>query len=466
MTAPDGRPEDAPAAPRRVDPVGAELARVEAALAARWPESKIVPTTARIRSLLELLGNPQATYPVIHLTGTNGKTSTARMVDALLRAFGVRVGRMTSPHLVSVTERIAVDGEAIAAEEFVRSYDELAPYLHLVDQGQDVPLVYFEVLTAMGYAAFADAPVEVAVVEVGLGGRWDATNVADGQVSVITPVEYDHTALLGGTLAEIATEKAGIIKPAATAILAAQPPEVLPVLLAQAAEVGASVARQGLEFGVADRRIGVGGQQLRLRGLAGEYDEVFLPLHGAFQAQNAACALAAVEAFFGRGGSTGRLDPELVREGFAAVRSPGRLEVVRTAPTVLLDAAHNPAGMTATAAAVGEAFGFRRLVAVVATLADKDVRGMLVALEPVVDEVVVTENRSYRRLPADELAAIAVAVFGAGRVTVELRLDDAIEAAIRLAEEGGTNHPLGGAGVLVTGSVVTAGEARTLLGAR
>jgi dihydrofolate synthase/folylpolyglutamate synthase len=444
--------------------VGGDLARVEAALGERLPESHVRPGLERIRQLMDLLGSPQAAYPVVHITGTNGKTSTARMVDALLSAFGLRTGRITSPHLVSPTERITLDGEPIPAERFVQAYDDLAPYLKLVDDAQPIPLVYFEVVTAMAYVAFADTPVDVAVVEVGMGGSWDATNVADGQVAVITPIALDHMQYLGETVAEIATEKAGIIKPGATAILAAQTNEAAAVLLARAAEVDAAVAREGMEFGVLDRRIAVGGQQIRLQGLAGEYDEVFLPLHGAHQAVNAGCALAAVEAFFGRGAGTGILDIDLVREAFAAVRSPGRLEPVRSAPTVLVDAAHNPHGMAATVAAVGEAFSFRRLVGVVAALADKDVRGMLTVLEPILDEIVVTQNSSSRRLAADDLATAAVEVFGEDRVTVEVRLDDAIETAIRLAE--GDDDEVSGSGVLITGSVITAGEARTLLGAR
>jgi dihydrofolate synthase/folylpolyglutamate synthase len=439
----------------------ADLVRVEAELAGRLPESHIRPGLERIRQLVDLLGGPQRAYPVIHITGTNGKTSTARMVDALLRGTGLRTGRITSPHLASPTERICLDGEPIPADRFAATYDDLAPYLALVDASQPQPLVYFEVLTAMAFAAFADAPVDVAVVEVGMGGSWDATNVADGQVAVITPVALDHTRYLGDTVEKIAGEKAGIIKHGATAILAAQPPEVAPVLLARAAEVDALVAREGLEFGVLDRRVAVGGQQLRLQGLSGEYGEVYLPLYGAHQAANAAAALAAVEAFFGKGAGTGPLDAGLVREAFAGVTSPGRLEPVRSAPTVLVDAAHNPHGMAAAVAAVTEAFSFRRLVGVVAVLADKDARGMLAVLEPVLDEIVVTQSSSSRRLPADELATAAVALFGPDRVTVELRLDDAIETAIRLAEgEGGV---VSGAGVLVTGSVITAGEARTLL---
>ena len=302
----------------------------------------------------------------------------------------------------------------------------------------------------------------MAVVEVGLGGLWDATNQIDGEVAVVTPIGLDHMEYLGNTVAEIATEKAGIIKAGATVILAGQVDEAIGPLLHRTAEVGATVAREGLEFGVLDRRAAVGGQLLTLQGLAGVYDEIFLPLFGAHQAQNAACALAAVEAFFGAGAASGPIDADTVRAAFAAVRSPGRLEPVRSAPTILVDATHNPHGMAATVATLGESFDFRRLIGVVGVLEGKDARGMLELLEPVVDEIVVTQSSSSRSTPADLLATIAVDVFGRDRVSVEPRLDDALEAAIRLAEED-ADEVLSGAGVLVTGSVVIAGEARMML---
>lgn len=438
----------------------AELQRIQAAMqATRWPESRIDPTLDRIQALVDLLGSPQTAYPVIHISGTNGKTSTARMIDALLTEHGLRVGRITSPNLASVTERISIDGEPISARRFVDTYDDVAPYLEMVDAQSPVPLSYFEVLAAMSFVAFADAPVEVAVVEVGLGGTWDATNVADGQIAVVTPVAIDHTHYLGDSLEEIAGEKAGIIKPDATAILAAQEPVAAEVLLRQTVDVGATVAREGLEFGVTSRQVAVNGQQLGLQGLGASYDEIYLPVFGAHQAQNAACALAAVEAFLG-----GKpLDVDTVRAGFAAVRSPGRLEPVRSSPTILVDAAHNPHGMAATVAAVEESFAFTRLVGVIAALGDKDIEGMLAALVPVLHAVVITENSSPRRVPAAELAVVARELFGADRVWVAPQLPDAIDEAVRLAEEDG--QP-GGAGVLITGSVVTAGDARILLRAQ
>jgi dihydrofolate synthase/folylpolyglutamate synthase len=411
---------------------------------------------------MDLLGQPQRAYPSIHITGTNGKTSTARMIEQLLSAFGLRTGRYTSPHLSDINERIVLDGQPVSDAVFSDAVDEVGPYLALVDRQADIKMTFFEAITGVAFAIFADAPVDVAVVEVGMGGAWDATNVLGAPVVVVTPIALDHTEFLGGTVAEIAREKAGIIHDGATAVLAAQPAEAAAELLARAVETGASVAREGLEWGVLDRRIAVGGQVVRLQGLSGVYEEVFLPLHGAHQAQNAAAALAAVEAFFGAGAASGTLDLETVRSAFAAVRSPGRLEAVRSAPTVLVDASHNPAGMRATVEALREAFDFRQLVGVVAMLAGKDVRGALEVLEPVLDQIVVTQNGSPRALPADDLAAVAVDVFGSDRVTVEPRLDTALETAVRLAEDA-PDGQIAGSGVLVTGSVVTAGEARLLL---
>jgi dihydrofolate synthase/folylpolyglutamate synthase len=439
---------------------------VEAALLARWGESKIGPSRHRIDRLMDVLGEPQRSYRSIHITGTNGKTSTARMIDELLRGFGLRTGRYTSPHLSSMTERIVLDGQPVGDRTFAEAYAEIEPYLELVDAesraGSGIPMTFFEAFTGLAFAIFADAPVDVAVVEVGLGGEWDATNVLQAPIAVVTPIGLDHTELLGDTVAKIAAEKAGIIHAGASAILAAQPNEAAAELLRRAVEVEAAVAREGLEFGVLDRSLAVGGQLLTLQGLGGVYEQVFLPLHGAYQAQNAACALAAVEAFFGAGARTGPIEAEVVRAAFAAVTAPGRLEAVRSAPTVLVDASHNPAGMLATVQALAEGFDFRRLVGVVAMLAGKDVQGTLEILEPALDEVVVSQNSSPRALDVDELAAVAVEVFGEDRVSVEPRLDDALETAVRLAEED-ADGVLSGAGVLVTGSVVTAGEARTLL---
>jgi dihydrofolate synthase/folylpolyglutamate synthase len=449
----------------------ARLRQVEAEILGRTPEHDLTPTLARIKAVVDLMDNPQQTFPVIHITGTNGKTSTARMTERLLREFGLRTGRFTSPHLHDIRERIAFDGEPISEERFVAAYDEVAPYLALVDQqsvaGGQPALSYFEVLVAMAYAAFADAPVDVAVIEVGLGGEWDATNVADGRVAVVTPIGIDHERFLGSTVVEIATEKAGIIKPGAVAILAQQEVDAAEVLMAKVAAVQATVAREGLEFGVLNREVAVGGQLVNLRGLGGDYEDIFLPLYGAHQAGNAVCALAAVEAFLGGGAQA--IDSERVLAGFAGVTSPGRLEVVRRSPTVLVDAAHNPAGAQALVDAVQESFGFDRLIGVVAVLADKDARGMLEILEPLLDEVVVTRTTSARALAPEELGSVAAQVFGADRVHVAAALPDALDLAATLAESGvgasQTADGLGGVGVLATGSVTTAAEVRLLLGA-
>jgi dihydrofolate synthase/folylpolyglutamate synthase len=439
------------------DDVAQALARVEKELLARWPESRIEWKLERMTALMHALGDPHLAYPVVHVGGTNGKTSTARMVDALLRALDLRTGRYTSPHLESITERICLDGEPISAEAFVDQYEQLAPFLDIVDAQSDIRLSFFEAMTGLGFAVFADAPVDVAVVEVGMGGRLDATNIVPAPVSVITPIDLDHMAHLGDTIAAIAGEKAGIIKPDQTLVMSLQTVDAADVLLRKAVEVGATVAREGLEFGVVSRDSAVGGQLLSLQGLHARYDEVFLPLFGRYQASNAACALAAVEAFTG---TEHPIDAEIVRTAFASVRSPGRLEVVRSSPTVLVDATHNPAGARATVEALGEAFAFRRLVGVVATLGDKDVVGMLEAFEPFLASVVVTENSSPRAMPVDDLAAAAVEVFGPDRVEVEGNLAAAIATAVEIAEE---DAEFGGGGVIVTGSVVTAGEARSLL---
>ncbi len=453
MTAPEGIARASSPPPEYVE--------VERALLRRWPESKLEPSLDRIGKLVDLLGNPQTNYPVLQLTGTNGKSSTARMIDALLRSMGLRTGRFTSPHLQSMTERISIDGEQLSFEDFVRLYAEVSPYADVVDRSSVHPLSFFELVTGMAYAAFADAPVDAAVVEVGMGGSWDATSVVDAQVAVVTPIAVDHEQYLGDTPELIASEKAGIIKTGAMVVLAEQTPEAAQVLLQRVAEVGATAAREGMEFGVSARVPALGGQSLALQGLSREYDEVFLPLFGEHQARNAALALAAVEGF--AGGVD--LDPGVVREGFADVTSPGRLEVARRSPAIVLDAAHNPAGARAAVAAVQEAFSFSPLVGVLGVMADKDVAGILDAFEPVLAEVVCTQPSTARALPAGELGDMAAGVFGSDRVHVRRRLDDALDLAVTLAEQGGeSGEAIGSGGVLVTGSVVTVGEVRGLLG--
>jgi dihydrofolate synthase/folylpolyglutamate synthase len=433
---------------------------VEAALDGRG-FTRMAFDMQKIRDLMDVLGSPQRAYPAIHLTGTNGKTSTARMIDALLRAHGLHTGRYTSPHLETVRERISLDGEPVSEEQLVTTYQDIAPLAELIDARNAEPLTYFDMTTAMAYAAFADAPVDIAVVEVGLGGEEDATNVIDAGVCVLTPIGLDHTEWLGDTIEDIAWHKVGIIHQGATVITALQDEEAMRPILERCADMGATLAREGSEFGVIDRAQAVGGQVLRLQGLGGVYDEIFLPLFGAHQAQNAALALAAVEAFLGAGPGK-QLESDLVREGFAQVDSPGRLERVRSAPTILLDGAHNPHGMAATVAALEEEFTFRHLVAVVAVLGDKDVNGLLELLEPVVAQIVVTENSSPRSMPLDELAQVATEIFGEDRVRISANMPDAIAEGVFLAEDDPSGE-LSGVGVLITGSVVTVADARKLL---
>jgi dihydrofolate synthase / folylpolyglutamate synthase len=445
--------------------IEARMREVEQEIISRRPEHSVDLALDRMADLVALLGDPHRASPVIHITGTNGKTSTARMTDALLRSRGLRTGRFTSPHLVSIRERICVDGVPVSPERFVAAYDEVIQYVALVDERHPVAMSFFEVLTGMAFAIFADAPVDVMVLEVGVGGRLDCTNVADGVVAVVTPISLDHTRLLGGTIEQIAAEKAGIIKPGAVAVLAQQPLAAAEVLLRQAVEVGATVAREGIEFGVVSREQAVGGQELVLRGLRGSYEDIYLPLFGAHQAGNAACALAAVEAFAGvADDGAAPLDPDLVREAFAKVSSPGRLEVVRRSPTIIIDAAHNPAGMAATVAAIEEAFSFTHLSGVFAASGDKDVPGILAVLEPLLDDIVVTRNSSDRSMDPGEVEQLAAEIFGEDRVQSAARLDDAIDVAVALADEAAIEGRPGSSGVLITGSVITAGDARRLLG--
>ncbi|MDI9580317.1 MAG: folylpolyglutamate synthase/dihydrofolate synthase family protein [Thermobispora sp.] len=434
---------------------GVEYRAVEQAIMARGVEWAFDPTLERIAALMDLLGDPHKAYPVIHIAGTNGKTSTARLIESLLRARNLRVGRYTSPHLITMRERIAVDGEPLSPQRFVEVYRDIEPYIEMVD-AKVGKLSFFEVLTAMAYAAFADAPVDVAVIEAGMGGAWDATNVADAAVAVITPIALDHTDYLGPDLASIAEEKAGIIKPGATAILAKQQLPAAEVLMRRVAEVRATVAREEMEFGVRRRDLAMGGQLLQLQGLKGVYEDVFLALYGAHQAGNAATALAAVEALTG---GDEPLGGEVVQQAFAEVQSPGRLEVARRSPTVILDAAHNPHGMTAMLEGLTESFGFSRIIAVLAMMRDKDVDAVLDLMEPVVEVLVVTRNSSPRSMSVEELAERAEQVFGEDRVRRAARLDEAIDLAVALADEG---DPLD-SGVVVTGSVVTVGEAGILL---
>jgi dihydrofolate synthase/folylpolyglutamate synthase len=432
----------------------ARIDAIEKALLARWPENRIAPTLERISALVDMLGSPQLTYPTIHIGGTNGKTTTSRMVDSLLFEMGLRTGRFTSPHLESYLERICINGQPIDAKEMIFSFNDISPYLDLMDTKFDNPISFFEAITALAFAAFAEHPIDVGVIEVGMGGQWDATNVVDADVSVIMPIGLDHMEYLGNTIAEIATTKAGIIKEQGFVVLAQQEPEAAVELLRRAAEVGADVAREGLEYSIDSRAIAVGGQLISITGLRGHYDDIFLPLHGKHQASNAAAALIAVEAFFGEQD----LDIDAVRAGFANVTSPGRCEIIHRDPTIILDAAHNPHGAKAIAETIQSEFTFDDVTGIVALMADKDALGILQALEPIMNQIIVTTNSAARSMPVSDLEALATQVFGADRVFAQLTLADAIEKAIKDSVRPLSDESLA---ILITGSVVTVGEART-----
>ena len=429
---------------------------IEQALLARWPETRIAPSTERIAALVDILGSPQLTYPTIHVGGTNGKTTTSRMIDSLLFAHGLRTGRFTSPHLETYRERIAINGQLIDPKDLIFAYNDIAAYLDLMDSKFENPISFFEAVTALGFVAFAEHPVDVAVIEVGMGGEWDATNVVEADVSVLMPIGFDHMEYLGNTLHEIAATKAGIIKEGGFIVLAQQEPEAAKELIRKAAEVGADVVREGIEYSITSRAVAVGGQLITIAGLHDTYDDIFLPLHGKHQAANAASALVAVEAFFG----DQPLDIEAVRAGFAAVTSPGRCEVVHRDPTIIVDAAHNPHGAKALADTLANEFNFDEIVAVVGVFGDKDAHGILLELEPIVDHVIVTASSSTRAMSSSELEKIATKIFGVDRVFEVSDLATALDRAVNDATRPLSEDTIG---IIVTGSVVTVGEARSYL---
>jgi len=434
----------------------ARIDAIEQALLARWPETRIEPTLDRISALVDILGSPQLTYPTIHVGGTNGKTTTSRMIDSLLFEMGLRTGRFTSPHLESYLERIAINGESIDPKALIFCFNDISAYLDLMDAKFEHPISFFEAMTALAFVAFAEHPIDVGVIEVGMGGLWDATNVVNADVSVIMPIGLDHTEYLGETLTEIAQTKAGIIKEGGFVVLAQQEPECAVELIKQAALVGADIAREGIEYSVLSRSIAVGGQLLSIQGVKDLYTDIFIPLHGKHQASNAAAALIAVEAFFG----DQELDIEAVRAGFANVTSPGRCEVVHRDPTIILDAAHNPHGAAALAETIQGEFTFDEVMGIFAPMGDKDVRGILLELEQVMDTVVVTANSSTRSMKVDALETIAIEIFGSDRVYSAETLPEAIEKAVRDSIRPLSEDTIG---ILITGSVVTAGEARAIL---
>jgi len=429
---------------------------IEQALLARWPETRIEPTLERIAALVDMLGSPQLTYPTIHIGGTNGKTTTSRMIDSLLFEMGLRTGRFTSPHLESYLERIAINGAPIDAKALIFSFNDISAYLDLMDEKFEHPISFFEAITALAFAAFAEHPIDVGVIEVGMGGQWDATNVVDADVSVIMPIGLDHTEYLGETLTEIAQTKAGIIKEGGYVVLAQQEPECAVELLKQAALVGADVAREGVEYSVLSRSIAVGGQLLAIQGTKEIYTDIFIPLHGKHQASNAAAALVAVEIFFG----DQDLDIEAVRAGFANVKSPGRCEVLHRDPTIIVDAAHNPHGASAIADTIQSEFTFDEVIGIFAPMGDKDVRGILLELEQVMDSVIVTANSSPRSMKVSELEKIASEIFGSDRVFAAPTITDAIDKAVKDCIRPLSEDTIG---ILITGSVVTVGEARVIV---
>lgn len=429
---------------------------IEQALLKRWPETRIAPTLERVSALVDALGSPQLTYPTIHVGGTNGKTTTARMIDSLLFAMGLRTGRFTSPHLESYLERISINGQPIDPKAMIFSYNDIAAYLDFIDSKFETPISFFEAITALAFAAFAEHPIDVGVIEVGMGGEWDATNVVDADVSVIMPIDLDHMEYLGSTIGEIAKTKAGIIKEGGFIVLAQQQPEAAVELLKKAAEVGADIAREGVEYVIESRTLAVGGQLLTIKTPKDTYEDIFLPLHGKHQASNAAAALVAVEAFFGEQ----ELDYEAVLAGFASVQSPGRCEVLHRDPTIIIDAAHNPHGAKALTETIQSEFTFDEVIGIFAPMGDKDVEGALTELEKVMDSVIVTANSSPRSMSVSDAQAIATKIFGADRVFAADTLDAAIEKAIKDSVRPLSEDTLG---ILITGSVVTVGEARAIV---
>lgn len=446
----------------------ADLSQVYREIMSRAPEHDFDPSSDRMKMVVDYLGHPEESFRVIHVTGTNGKGSTARMAEAICRAYGLRTGLYTSPHVQKVTERIAIDGQRVSDEAFVDLYYQVKGFIDLVDkesQAQGGPrMSFFEVLTTMAIWAFADAPVDVAIVEVGMGGRWDATNVLNADAAVIGPVDMDHMQWLGDTVEQIAQEKAGIIKPDSTVVIGPQPhaEAVKPILEDQAQEVGArTLLRDGQELQVVSRMPAVGGQVASLRTPHGLYEDIPIAMFGQHQAHNALAAAAAAETVIP---VSDQLDPDLVASALQGVKVPGRIEVVRSSPTIIIDGGHNVQAVSALRDALEENFDFKQIVGVVSMMKDKEVEAVLGVMEPVLDKIVVTENSwSTRVMPVDQLEQIANQVFGPDRVIQGDDFPDAIQKAVDLVDvddETGVGY---GHGIVIFGSFVTAGDARTLL---
>ncbi|MBJ7279515.1 MAG: bifunctional folylpolyglutamate synthase/dihydrofolate synthase [Candidatus Nanopelagicales bacterium] len=428
---------------------------VMSALASRWPENKINPSLDRIKLLLDYLGNPQDGLKAIHIAGTNGKTSTSRMIERLLRSLDLRTGLYTSPHLVHPRERISIDGEPISVKNFEEVFKQVEPFLEIVDE--KIPggsVTFFEVLTAMAFVSFSDTPVDVISLEVGMGGRWDATNVLTPMVSVITPIDLDHQEYLGNTVEKIALEKTGIIKENIPVIVSNQSKDAAKIILAKAIENNSPIMREGIELDVLERSVGIGGQQLTIANPYGTHSELFLPLFGKHQASNAAVSLTAVEAFLDR-----QIDHDLVQEAFAEFSSPGRLQVLKRNPTIVIDAAHNPAGIKATKQGITESFQFDNLILILAFMGDKDVNQILEELKGFAQVVILTQTNSARALSVVDLAKKVknISQF-ATRIESSDNSSEAIKLAIDIAKDLGNS-----AGIIVLGSVVLAGEIGLLI---
>lgn len=429
--------------------------RVYEALLTRVGEANPRPRIEPVRRLAELAGSPQLSYPVIQIAGTNGKTSTSRAIESLLRAHGLRTGLFTSPHLVDFTERFQIDGQPIAEAALAEAWDELQLPLQLVDaeltEAGHGRITFFEALAVLAFVAFADAPVEVAVIEVGMGGEWDATNIADAQVAVFTPIGLDHTEHLGPDTQTIAHTKSLIMKPGSVAVTAEQDVDALGELIDTAAGLGVRLYAQGTDFRLAEDRLAVGGRQVDIVGITGHaYDPAFVPLYGQHQAENVTLAIAAVEAFFG---GERPIPEEVLDEGLGQLTSPGRLQLIGTDPIVYIDAAHNPHGAEALVRAVTESFAFEELALVTGVLEEKDAHGLLQTLAPIAHQVFVTPVDSPRSLPAEELASIAESAIPDTPVEALASLPLALERARSWAGESNSRA------VLVVGSVLLAGEA-------
>ena len=423
----------------------------------RIPENKIRPRLEPTRRAVELLGDPQRSYRIIHVTGTNGKTSTTRFIERILREHGLRTGRFTSPHLVRINERMALDGEPVSDEQLISVYSDIEPILEFVDQeladSGENPLTFFEALAVLGFAVFADAPVDVLVLEVGMGGAWDSTNVADGDVAVFTPIGLDHMDRLGNTLEEIADTKSGIIKPGSVVVSSVQERGVLAVLENAAKQKAEAFKLEGRDFEVSEFLPSSTGQSISISGLAGSYGPYQAPVFGSHQGQNLAVAVAAVEAFLG--GGQIQIADDILRSAISDVSSPGRLQLIRTVPNLLLDGAHNPAGALILAQALRAEFSEKPLVGVIAVLAEKDAAGLFSNLAGVFECLVITQSSSPRSMPVTELESIAKEGLGQEVESIsdfKLALERAKQRALEI---DGT--------VVVTGSITLVGDVIKLI---